>query len=831
MISERVQKNNPPLAVEPYDKTWGTGVSGLDENISPFPRVNRLLERTKSTTVSTVDTQRAKLMTEAFRKYAAQPQVKKIALAINHVVKNVDIHIDEDDLIAGEIAAPYWAAPLYPEFSIQWLKEEIDLTEAGELPEFHERHNDKYYVTKENREDIRKLAAWWDGKSQDQLIKAELSDEEKKGSSICYMNDLYTYNGIGHVCMDYAGLIENGFGAYKKKVQAKLDAFRYGHDDDTKRIFWEAQLIALDTSSTYFRRYGELAAKMAEECTDEVRKAELLRISSNCLNVSENPPKDFWEAIQLWQGATNLILIESNGHSVTYGRFDQFMGPFYKNDIANGTLTREQMQELIELSFIKMDTLRKIRNYPETAIASGIGWGGTALNVGGVDADGNDAVNDVSFMVLDAHAHTRITNPWMGVKLSEKNPKEFWIKTFNVCRIGTGEPKVYNDDMYYESLVNYGIPVEMARGWVGVGCVEPEVPGYTYGWHDADYYNGTKVFELAINDGKLADGTQLGPQTGFLKDMKNFDDVKTAFETQMEYWTDRMISTINTMDRVHQRNHPLPYLSLFINDCTEAGVDVSAGGARFNFTGPQLVGLGTVADCMCALKQLIFEERLFTPEEMQQALADNWEGHDLLHAYVNSDKVHHYGNDDDYADEIAKYVLETYCRMIEHRPNARGGEFRPGVYSTSINVPCGYPVGATPDGRCAGEPVSDCLGPCHPQGISHDVRGPLAIANSLSKLNQSRIANGVILNWKFTPETVAGEAGLQNFMNLFHGYFAKGGLQSQFNVVSRDVLESAKAKPKDYRDLMVRVAGYSAYFTELSPDLQNDLIGRTELSF
>ena len=826
-------QNHRPEAIEPYDKCWGVGVSGLDHDISPFPRINRMLEATKSAK-SRIDTQRAEIITQAYEAYKSEPQIRKIARAFHDICSKVDIHIDDDELIVGEIGAPAWHAPLYPEFSIRWLKDEIHQIESGEVVDFSERNNDKYFVPEEVRTTIKELAPKWNNVSQEQLIKGALSPEESKGTGIVYMNDLYTYNGVGHVCADYPKLLKLGYGGLRKKVEEKLAEFQFGAEADgpQKRMFWEAQLISLDAASTYFQRYGHLAADMAKTCADPVRKKELERISSNCLWVSENPPRDFWEAIQLWYLATNLILMESNGHSVTYGRFDRIMGPFYEHDIKAGTLTRELMQELIECSFIKMDHLRKIRNYGETVIASGIGWGGTALNVGGIDENGNDVVNDVSYMVLDAHAHTRITNPWMGVKLSVKNPREFWVKTFNVCRIGTGEPKVYNDDKYYETLLSYGVPLEAARNWVGIGCVEPEVPGYTYGWHDADYYNATKVLLLALNNGEtLSDGKPFGAQTGYLKDMKSFDEVKEAFDQQMKYWCDRMVSTINTMDYIHQRNHPLPYLSLLVNDCTERGVDISAGGARYNFTGPQMVGLGTVADSLCTIKQLVFDEKKMTGEELMNALKANWKGYEALQAYVNSDQVHHYGNDDDYADEIARFVIATYCKHIEHRPNARGGEFRPGVYSVSINVPCGMNCEATPDGRCSGEPVSDCLGPDHPQGISHDVNGPLAIASSLSKLDQSRIANGVILNWKFTPDTLDGQTGLDNFIHLFEGYFERGGLQSQFNVTSRQVLEAAQAKPKDYRDLMVRVAGYSAYFVELSPELQSDLIGRTELSF
>lgn len=836
MIAETITAKNRPEAIEPFDKTWGVGVSGLDENISPFPRVNRMLEKTRGRAISMVDTERARIMTESWlEKHKGEPALKRVANCFYDIINQVEIHIDEDELIVGEVGAPAWTAPLYPEFCT-WMADEMDQIDRGEVPDFADRHNDKYIVTEEQRKIIRELWAKWKGVNQGEMIMAEMHPEAKKGSGYVFANDLYTNNGIGHVSADYHKLMKLGYGGLRKQVEGKLEELtaHLGDDgeDQEKFEFWSAQLISLDAAELYFRRYGTLAEKQAVDCADPTRKKELERIAANCNWVATNPPRDYWEAMQLWYGATNLILMESNGHSVTYGRFDQIMGPFYENDIKNGTLTREFMQELIECAFIKMDHLRKIRNYPEILIASGIGWGGTALNVGGVDKDGNDAVNDVSYMVLDAHAHTRITNPWMGVKLSTKNPKEFWVKTFNVCRIGTGEPKIYNDDMYYQSMLKYGVPIEQARTWVGIGCVEPEVPGYTYGFHDAAYFGSGKVLLLALNNGEdPTTGEVMGARTGYLKDMKSFEEVQKAFDIQMKYWIDRMLSSINTVDKVHQRNHPLPYLSLLINDCIDKGQDVSRGGARFNFTGPQMVGLGTVTDSLCTIKQLIFDEKKIDGAELMQALKDNWKGHEALQAYINSDQVHHYGNNDDYADDIAKFVIGTYCKHVEHRPNARGGEYRPGVYSVSINVALGLGTEATPDGRCSFEPLSDCLGPAHPQGIPHDVKGPLAIADSLAKLDQTRIANGVILNWKFTPDTLSGETGLENFMDLFRGYFSKGGLQSQFNVTSREILEQAQQKPEEYKDLMVRVAGYSAFFTELSPELQNDLIGRTELSF
>ncbi|MBQ8975419.1 MAG: formate C-acetyltransferase/glycerol dehydratase family glycyl radical enzyme, partial [Oscillospiraceae bacterium] len=477
--------------------------------------------------------------------------------------------------------------------------------------------------------------------------------------------------------------------------------------------------------------------------------------------------------------------------------------------------------------------------------SSGTIMGGTALDVGGVDEYGNDITNDLSYMVLDAHAHTRIPNPWMGVRLHENSPWEFKVKTFNVIRIGTGEPKIFNDKPMIQSLMNYGKTLEEARGYVGVGCVEPSIPGKTYGWHDSGSFNLAKTVQLAINHGRCIDcssacpfhkdcagaGKSLSPDSGGLDTFKSFEDVKKSFEFQMKYWCDKMISMINKIDMAQQKLKPLPYLSLLIDGCIEKGMDVSRGGAIYNHSGPQGVGIGTAADSLTAVKQMVFDDKICTGEELLAALKANWEGYEPLYAYVNSDRVHHYGNNDDYADEIAHYVMATYCANIEHRPTPHGGEYMPGVFSVTNNVMHGSVTSATPDGRKAYEPVSDCIGPVHTQCCSHDHSGPTAVALSVAKLDHPRIGNGIILNWKFSPSAVSGETGRDSLIALMDTYFEHMGMQSQFSIVGRDMMLAAQKEPEKYKDLLVRIAGYSAYFVELSTELQNDLIGRTELSF
>ncbi len=818
-----------PLAVEPYDKVWGVGVSGLTENPSPFPRINRLLDWTKQRE-SSADSRRALIVTEGYQKYDCYPQNVKWGLILRDIFTQVHIHIWPDELIVGELAAEPCSAPIYPEFSIDWLTREFN----GNVMEA--RTNDRYVIPQQVKDDINSIEPFWTHKTLGEAVEASMTPEEKLGSFLgkgINRCGLFVYAGVGHVCANYEKLFRLGFGGLRREIETQMSALDTSVPEDVKRReFYEAELYALEGASAYIRRYGELALQMQAQEPDETRKAELGRIASNCHQVSEGAPRDFWEALQLYHIATNMIIIESNGHSVTYGRFDRLFTPFYENDIQNGTLTRAQMQELIEAFFLKMHQLRKIRDTYAITFSSGTIMGGTALDVGGVDENGNDITSDVSYMVLDAHAHTRIPNPWMGVRLHKGSPREFLIKTFNVIRIGTGEPKIFNDEPIIQSLLNYGATLEDARNYVGIGCVEPAVPGKTYGMHDSGSLNLTLILHMAINNGRWLDtDEQISIDTGSLKDFQTFDEVLESYRKQMKYWCDSMISCINKLDYCHQRMKPLPYLSLLVDDCIQKGQDVSCGGAHYNHSGPQAVGIGTTADGLAAIRQLVFDEKRITGEELLTALRDNWVGHEALYALVNSEHMHQYGNDDDYADDLARFVVDSYCENVGHRPTPHGGEYKPGVFTVTANVQHGQGTPASPDGRKSGEPLSDCMGPVHTARCSHDRCGPTAIAKSVTKIDMPQIGNGIILNWKFSPGAVSGETGLENLMDLMGVYFDRQGMQSQFSIIGKEVMQAAQEKPQDYQDLLVRIAGYSAYFVELSRELQNDLIGRTELSF
>lgn len=839
--SEITQIKEKPIGVEPFDKEWPVGESAMIENPSPYPRVNRF-RRYAWDAKFTVDHERACLVTESFRQNEDKPQVIKCALALKHILTNVSISIQKDELIVGEMAAPIKSAPIFPEFSFDWILDEMD-----NYP-WEDRLHDNYSISKKSKKQLSSLKKYWKGRTVEEKINARLSEDEKKGTNLgrgLYLLNLYMFGGVGHLQANYEKLFSLGYSGIRKQILKKLLALDTTLPEDLeKRDFYNAGLIAVEAATIFLKRYAELAGQMAKTERDEQWRKDLQKVAANCEWVAENPPRTFWEALQLWFMATNILLIESNGHSVSFGRFDQYMYPYYRADIDSGEYTKEEIQELIEIAFIKDLWWTKLRDRLTVIPNSGRGMGGDSLTVGGVDKDGNDATNDLSYMVLDAHAHTRSGVPWLAVRLHKDSPWEFKVKTINNIRIGTGQPKLFNDEAAIPASLKTGRSLEDSRNYHVVGCVEIDSGGKEYGWHDSAYFSIAKVLELAINDGRCIGcgahcprwdgcggiGERLGIRTGSLKEFDSFDEVKESYDLQMKYWVDQMISGTEIMDLVHQEVKPLPYLSLLIDDCIEKGKDVTSGGAVYNYTGPQAVGVGTVSDGLSAIKQLIFEEKKTSGQALLEACENNWNGYEALYALVNSKKVHHYGNDDDYADELARFGVDTYCKYVENRPNARGGKYVPGVYSVSANVALGLVQWASVDGRKAMEPVSDCLGPVHTQAGSHDIKGPTAIAKSVTKLDHIRAGNGTLLNWKFTPECLKGDVGRDNLISLMDVYFERKGMHSQFNVVSRETLEDALVNPEKYKDLLVRVAGYSAFFVELSKPLQYDILGRTELS-
>jgi len=699
-------------------------------------------------------------------------------------------------LLVGDSAAPPKSCPIYPEFSYEWI-----IKELNELP-MRERPHNRYDYSDETESALLGLANYW-------RMLGRMTPEEMKGDFMgimLYSTSLYHVGGVGHLVPDFERVLKHGYQGLRQEVQNRLDAL-IGDDPDSeeKRVFYRAQLITLNAASDYIRRYAELARQKALTAGAE-RRGELLLIAQNCDWIADNPPCTFWQAFQLVHFAWSLIQIESNGHSVSLGRLDQILYPYFLKDLENDTTSLEFMQQVIECHSVLNASFMKLRDWITTQANSGRGLGTTTVTLSGIGPDGKDATNELSSMFIDMIAHTRLGNPWIAVRLHENTPDWFSQKVAKAMRMGTGEPKIFSDTVIIPTMIKHGIDPKDARNYVIVGCVELSVPGREYGWHDSAYFSIARVMEMALNDGYAIgheEQGRLGPATGRLEDFSSFQQLQKK---------------------------PLPYLSLMVEGCTEQGRDINTGASRYNYTGAQAVGVGTVADSLSVIRQLVFEEKKVSASDLMEAIKSNWEGFSALYYLVNSDKVHQYGNDDDYADELARYCTDVYCEAVEGRPNPRGGSYQPGVYTVSANVPFGMVQAATPDGRKAHEPLSDCIGPVHTSLGSHDRKGPTAVINSAAKLNQQRMSNGTLLNLRFCPGSVSGESGVRNLVSLARAYFRRG-MHMQLNVVGRELLEDAYKHPQKYRGLMVRVAGYSAHWADLSDELRRDIMSRTELSF
>lgn len=835
--------NTNACGTEPFDHTYSLGYQVHHKDWSPFPRVN-YLRQTFLDRPYEIDVERLRLVTEAYKKHEVCPRKLQCAYAFENILLNTKLYIYDEDLILGEIAAPAKASPIYPEFSVNWIIDEILHSP------FEERAHDQFYIRNdEERKEIVELCRYWEGKTVDDLINSRLEEDQFKGSEAgkkIFQTNLYHYAGTGHLAIDYAKLMKVGYNGLIENAKA---AFGKLNKEDPeyadKRDFYKAMIIMHEAAKKYIERYAKLAEEYAAEEKNPKRKKELETMAINCHEIAGGPAKTFWQALQLFNFATTLIQIESNGHSISYGRMDQWLYPYYEADMKSGTLTKEFALELIEVEYVKMNNPTKLKDKGTVVVRNGRGFGGESLTIGGVDRDGNDATNDLTMLMLEGSAHTRMMNPWVCVRMHENTPYELKVKTVECIRAGYGHPKIFNDGPAIKGMMRKGMTLEEARDYCVVGCVEIDLPGKEYGWHDAAYVNTAKMMEMVLNGGRCLDcgphcarwkkcgalGKHLGPDTGSLDTYKSFDEVLESVDKQFAYWTDQMCSSLNIIDNAHRALKPIPYVSAFYEDCIEAGKDLTEGGAKYNGTGPQASGIATCADTLATIKQLVFDEKRYTGAELLQAVKDNWKGHEKIYALVNSSKVHHYGNDDDYADELFKYMFECYCRHIRGRKNPRGGEFSPGVYSVNANVGMGLNTNASIDGRKAGEAISDNMGPVHTDGGSHDICGPTAIVNSLTKVDHSLATNGTLMNLKFPQEVVAGIEGRDNLVSFIDEYIAKQAMHVQFNIMSAATMRAAQKKPEDYKDMLVRVAGYSAYFVELGKPLQKDLIQRTELHF
>lgn len=826
--------------------------------IEKSPRIDKLIEDLFRKMPS-VEADRAVLVTESYKQTENLPIITRRAKAFAHILKNIPIVIRDNELIVGSATVEPRSCQTFPEYSFEWLEGELDTLET--------RTADPFSVSEDVKTKLRSIFPYWKGKTTSDLAFSYMAPETRDAiEHNIFTPGNYFYNGIGHVTVTYDKVLAIGYRGIMAEAQAELEKLDVSQVDfSTRKAFLEAVVESCEAVIGYANRYAELAEKEALKAGD-VRKKELLEIAKNCRRVPEFGATSFYEACQSFWFVQMLLQTESSGHSISPGRFDQYMYPYFKADVESGKISREFAQELIDCIWVKLNDLNKVRD-----AASAEGFAGYSLFqnliAGGQTPDGRDATNELSFMCIDATLHVMLPQPSFSVRVWNGSPDEFLLRAAELTRTGIGLPAYYNDEVIIPSLVNRGLTLEDARDYNIIGCVEPQKSGKTDGWHDAAFFNMCRPLELVFSNG-VDNGKQISVKTGDATQMKTFDEFYDAYKAQMEYQIKLMVNANNSIDVAHKERCPLPYLSSMVDDCIKTGKSVQEGGAVYNFTGPQGFGIANMADALYAIKKLVFDDKKIDMQTMKNALSANFgkgdnmavevtknialkiaeagvniEESDISKIYETAknmmgdngdyqyildmiNELPKFGNDNDEIDMFARDVAYTYTKPLEKHKNPRGGQFQAGLYPVSANVPLGAQTGATPDGRLAYTPIADGVSPA----AGRDVNGPTAAANSVSKLDHFIASNGTLYNMKFHPSALKGEEGLWNFVSLIRGYFDQKGSHMQFNVVSRETLEDAQKHPENYKNLVVRVAGYSALFTTLSRSLQDDIISRTEQS-
>ena len=834
-------------------------------DIPKSPRIQKLVDALYEH-MPVIESARAKLITESYKETEGEPIITRRAKAFAHILHNIPIIIRDNELIVGSSTIAPRGCQTFPEFSYEWLEAELDTVAT--------RTADPFEIAEETKAELKEADKYWKGKTTSELATSYMAPEAIKAiEHNIFTPGNYFYNGVGHVTVKYWEVLEIGFEGIMEKAQKELDGCSVGDGNYARKShFLEAVILSCKAVIDYAGRYAKLAQEMAAQTSDPVRKQELFVIAENCSRVPAKGAQNFYEACQSFWFVQQLLQMESSGHSISPGRFDQYMYPYYKKDMEAGTITREFAQELMDCIWVKLNDLNKCRD-----AASAEGFAGYSLFqnliAGGQNKEGEDVTNDLSVMCIQASMHVHLPAPSLSVRVWNGSPHEFLIKAAELTRTGIGLPAYYNDEVIIPALQNRGLSLADAREYNIIGCVEPQKAGKTEGWHDAAFFNMCRPLELVFSNG-MDKGEMVGIPTGDVTQMKTFDEFFDAYKKQMEYCISLLVNADNAIDVAHAERCPLPFLSCMIDDCLKEGKSVQEGGAVYNFTGPQGFGIANMADGLFAIRKLVYEDKKVSMKELKEALAWNYDkgldaqsagdmtemimkamqkagrnvdastAEGLLKTFMGMkpgeqktqrfkeihdmiDEVPKFGNDIPEVDYFAREVAYTYSKPLQKYNNPRGGKFQAGLYPVSANVPLGGQTGATPDGRYAHTPVADGVSP----SAGKDVKGPTAAATSVSRLDHFIVSNGTLFNQKFHPSALSGREGLEKFVALIRGYFDQKGMHMQFNVVDRQTLLDAQEHPEKYKHLVVRVAGYSALFTTLSRSLQDDIIRRTEQGF
>jgi len=758
--------------------------------------------------------ERARYLTRAMKEHWDKHPLTRMSLALEHILNNISVIIREDELIVGCRTSKIKGAPLFPENKIRWIE--------GDVDNFSNRVLQCAQILKEEQQELKQdIIPFWKGKSVEEyfetLLPPDVADDMDKYIFTMMLEITY---GIGHFTMNYDRILSKGLWGIIAETEEKFEALNDSEKTSEKGLFYEAVIRSLKGAVSFAGRYADHALKLAGNENDPDRRAELKQIASICKRVPGNPAQTFHEAVQSLYFIHLISQIESGGNSISLGRIDQILYPYYKKDIDAGEITPDKARELIALLFLKTNEIWNVLE--EAFIPGGEGpEGKTTQNVvvGGIDSDGNDATNELSFLGLDAYADIRTVQPNFGVRLSSKSPEEFFQRSVDYARDGVLIHFFY-DDSIVDSLTQAGHTLTDARNYGVCGCLEPNAQGKSFGSTFAVQFSGIKCVEFVLSNGiDNTFGYQSGIQTGDPAQFQSYDDAWNAYKTQFSHFIGQMVRGMHCLDKAVAEMVPSPFASAMIDGPLDKGKDLTKGGAIYNSTGVQFIGFSNVADSLYAVKKAIFDEGRFTIEDLAIWLSDDWMDSEDKQAYFRN-RLAKYGNDIDEVDSIATDVLNHFCDELSQHKNYRGGEFWPGVFSVGFHLAFGAFTAATPDGRSSGEILGNGITPS--EGFA--TNGPTAIMNSVTKLPLKRVYNGLNLNMRFSGKQIK----VENLHALVKSYFESGGIQVQFNMIDSDILKDAQDQPDNHRDLLVRISGYSATFINLTEGAQDEIIKRTQ---
>ena len=764
--------------------------------------------------------ERADLETDAYMMYEGSVSVPELrALAFKHFMANKTLCINDGELIVGEKGDGPQAAPSFPELCCHTV-EDMKIMNARDLIYFRVSEEDLKLQEE-------KIIPFWEKRSVRHKILANMSQEWKDAYAAGIFTEFMEQRGPGHT-VGSEKIYKKGFLDYKNDIIEARNNLDFLNDKEAldKKAQLNAMEICCDAIMILGERYAKYARELADKETDETRKAELLQIAANCDVVPAHAPQTFWQAIQMYWFVHLGVTTELNPwDAYSPGRFDQHLNPFYQKDTEEGILDDEKALELLECLWVKFNNQPAPPKVGVTLKESGTYTDFANLNTGGITPEGENGVNEVSYLILDCMDEMKLLQPSSNVQISKKTPTKFLKRACEISRKGWGQPAFYNTEAIIQELLNAGKTIEDARRGGTSGCVETGAFG-NEAYILTGYFNLPKILELTLYNGyDIVSKKQIGLPLGYAKDFKSYEELYDAYKKQIEYLVDIKIEGSNIIEKIYAEYMPAPFLSIITNDCISKGKDYNAGGARYNTNYLQGVVIGTITDSLAAIKYNVFDEQKFTMEELIEAMEHNYEGYERIANLVRN-KTPKYGNDDDYADGIMKDVFNFYQKTVTGRPNMKGGTYRVNMLPTTCHVYFGEVMNASPNGRLAQKPVSEGISP--EKGA--DVNGPTAVIKSCAKMDHLR-TGGTLLNQKFTPSVVAGEEGLTHMADLVRAYFNMDGHHIQFNVIDKETLIQAQKNPDEYKDLIVRVAGYSDHFRNLSKALQDEIIERTEQSF